>query len=144
MPPDDSVDLHPGAVLHIKNFSTRGHPQKNKYLLVIGCLGETEVLGFLISSQLQYLQMPSHKGEVVRVASSVTSFLRCDSIIQGFELERLSRTALCEGYDCGEIQNAGRLPVRFLHLIRETVRASFLLTQESIEMALKVLPPASR
>jgi len=143
MPPDDSVDLHPGAVLHIKNFSTRGHPQKNKYLLVIGCLGETEVLGFLIYSQLNYLQLPSQKREVVRIASYVTPFLHCESIIQCFELERLSRTALCEGYECGAIENEGRLPVRFLHLIRETVRASFLLTQEAIDIALKVLPPAS-
>ena len=144
MPPDDSVDLHQGAVVHIKNFSTRGHPQKNKFLLVIGCLGETEVLGFLISSQLHYLQAPSRKKEVVRIARSVTHFLSCDSIIQCFELERLSRAALCEGYERGDIQNKGRLPARFLHLIRETVSASFLLTQDAIDMALKVLPPAIR
>jgi hypothetical protein len=77
------------------------------------------------------------------VAKSVTSFLSCESIVQCFELERLSRTALCGGFECGDIENEGRLPVRFLHLIRETVSASFLLTQENIDLALKVLPTAS-
>ena len=44
----DRVDLTPGAVLHIKGFSSRGHPPKNKYILIIGHASDSEVLGFLI------------------------------------------------------------------------------------------------
>jgi len=70
----DRVDLTPGAVLHIKGFSSRGHPAKNKYLLILGCVSESEVLGFLISSQLGYLRQESHKKEVVRIPDRATAF----------------------------------------------------------------------
>ncbi len=65
-----SVDLTPGAVLHIRDirdFASRGHPAKNKYFLILGCITDSEVLGFLISSQLGYLKQESHKREVVRI-----------------------------------------------------------------------------
>jgi hypothetical protein len=139
MPPD-RVDLGPGSVLHIKGFASRGHPAKNKYILILGCLTDSEALGFLISSQLWYLQLKSHKAEVVRIPDRATGFLRVESLIQCFELEYLSRQSLCAGFDEGTVSNAGRLPVRYLHKIREVVKKSRLLSQTSIEHALKVLP----
>jgi hypothetical protein len=47
-----SLDLSPGSVLHIKDYSSRGHPAKNKYLVIIGFVSETVAIGFLISSQV--------------------------------------------------------------------------------------------
>ena len=86
MPPD-RVDLHPGAVLHIRGFASRGHPPKNKYIPIIGCPTDSDVLGFLISSQLAYLEQESHKREVVLIPDRATAFLNRKSIIQCFHLE---------------------------------------------------------
>ncbi len=141
--PRDRVDLTPGAVLHIKGFSSRGHPAKNKYLLILGCISESEVLGFLISSQLGYLEQESHRKEVVRIADRATAFLRSESIIQCFELECLSIGSLCDGFERGLVTNEGRLPVRYLHKVREVVTESRLLPQIDIERALRTLPAAS-
>lgn len=141
--PQDKIDLRPGSVLHIKNFSSRGHPPKNKYLIIAGQLTESEVLGFLISSQLGYLSQESHKREVVRIPDGATSFLRSESIIQCFELEYLSISSLCYGFEQGAVTNAGRLYARYLHKIREVVRGSRLLSQLDIERALRVLPSPS-
>jgi hypothetical protein len=137
------VDLTPGAVLHIKGFSSSGHPAKNKYLLILGGIGESEVLGFLISSQLGYLKQESHKKEVVRIPDRATAFLRSESIIQCFELECLSIGSLCDGFERGLVTNEGRLPTRYLHKIREVVAESRLLPQIDIERVLRILPPAS-
>jgi hypothetical protein len=141
--PQDRVDLHPGSVLHIKGFTSRGHPAKNKYILILGCLTDSDVLGFLISSQLRYLDQESHKDEVVRIPDRATGFLRVESIIQCFELEYLSRLNLCSGFEEGTVSNAGRLPVRYLYKIREVVKGSRLLPQQSIEHVMKVLPPCA-
>lgn len=141
--PQDRVDLHPGSVLHIKGFASRGHPAKNKYILILGGLTDSDVLGFLISSQLRYLEQESHKGEVVRIPDRATEFLRVESIIQCFELEYLSRQSLCAGFEEGTVSNAGRLPARYLYKIREVVKGSRLLSQQSIEHVLKVLPPSA-
>ena len=141
--PRDRVDLTPGAVLHIQGFSSRGHPAKNKYLLILGCISESEVLGFLISSQLGYLGQESHRKEVVRVPDRATAFLRSESIIQCFELECLATGSLCDGFERGLVTNEGRLPVRYLHKVREAVTESRLLPQIDIERALRILPAAS-
>lgn len=138
-----SADLTPGAVLHIRDFASRGHPAKNKYLLILGCITDSEVLGFLISSQLGYLKQESHKREVVRIPDRATAFLRSESIIQCFELECILISNLCDGYEQGRVTNEGRLPLRYLHRIREVVTDSRLLPQIDIERALKVLPRAS-
>ena len=138
--PQGRVDLTPGAVLHIKGFSSRGHPAKNKYILILGCLTDSEVLGFLISSQLAYLKQESHKREVVRIPDKATAFLRFESIIQCFELEYLSLSALCDGFDQGTVTNVGRLAQRYLQKVREAVGESRLLSQLDIERALKILP----
>ena len=98
MPPD-RVDLGPGAVLHIKGFASRGHPAKNKYILILGCLTDSEALGFLILSELWYLDLESHKAEVVRIPDRATGFLRVERLIQCIELEYLSRQSLCAGFD---------------------------------------------
>ena len=142
MPPG-KVDLSQGSVLHIKEFSSRGHPPKNKYLLVIGKSSESEVLGFLISTQLHYLKRETHRKEVVSLPERTISFLRSESIIQCFELERLAISALWEGFDQGRISNEGKLPVKYAYKIRDAVRESRLLTQADIESALKILPPGS-
>lgn len=141
MPPNRG-DISAGSVLHIQGFSSRGHAPKNKYVLIIGQKSDSEVLGFLISSQLAYLKQEAHKNEVIRVPHNATAFLRSESIIQCFEMERLSFTSLCEGFDDGKITNAGKIPVKYLHKIREVVTQSFLLAQCDIEDALKVLPRA--
>jgi hypothetical protein len=139
----DSVDLTQGAVLHIKGFSSRGHPAKNKYLLILGSISDSEVLGFLISSQLGYLKQDSHKKEVVRIPDRATAFLRSESIIQCFELECISIGSLCDGFERGQVTNEGRLPIRYLHKVREAVTESRLLPLIDIDRALKVLPAAS-
>jgi hypothetical protein len=137
------VDLAAGAVLHIQDFSSPGHPAKNKYLLIIGSISDSEVLGFLISSQLGYLKQEGYRKEVVRIPDRATAFLRSESIIQCFELECLSIGSLCGGFERGLVTNAGRLPIRYLHKVREAVTESRLLPQIDIERALRILPPAS-
>ena len=140
----DRVDLSPGSVLHVKDYSSRGHPAKNKYVLILGRLTDSEALGFLISSQLAYLAQDSHRAEVVRIPDRATAFLRYESIIQCFELEYLSIPELCDGFEQGNITNTGRLHVRYLHKVRDAVTESRLLSQTDIEAALKVLPPSTR
>ena len=141
MPPN-KVDLSAGSVLHVRGFSSRGHLPKDKYVLIIGQKSDSEVLGFLISSQLVYLKREPHKNEVVKVPHNATAFLRAESIVQCFELERLAFTSLYEGFDDGRISNCGKLPIKYLHKIREVVMESFLLAQRDIDDALKVLPKA--
>jgi hypothetical protein len=142
MPPG-KVDLSQGSVLHIKDFSSRGHPPKDKYLFVVGKCSESEVLGFLISTQLQYLKRDTHKREVISIPDKATAFLRCESIIQCFELERLNISALCDGFDQGRITNEGKLPAKYAHKIRDAVKESRLLPQIDIEAVLRILPAAS-
>jgi hypothetical protein len=143
MPPV-KLDLSPGSVLHIKEFSSRGHPPKNKYVLIIGSHSDSVIaLGFLISSQLHYLQLETHKQEIVRVPDRATSFLRRESIIQCFELERLSVSELRAGAERGRVTHEGRLTARYLHKVRECVEKSRLLAQEDIDLALNVLPKLS-
>jgi hypothetical protein len=141
MPPN-RVDLSAGSVLHVRGFSSRGHPPKDKYVLIIGQKSDSEVLGFLIASQLVYLKQEPHKNEVVKVPFNATAFLRAESIIQCLELERLAFISLCEGFDDGKISNSGKMPIKYLHKIREVVMESFLLAQRDIDDALKVLPKA--
>ena len=142
--PSGSLGLQPGSVLHIEGFSSRGHPPKNKFLLVIGSRSDVEALGFLISSQLFYLDRISHKKEVVRIPDRATSFLRFESIIQCFELERLSILELAEGHAQGRVTKVGALSLKYLHKIRETVQGSRLLTELDIESALAVLPRSTQ
>jgi hypothetical protein len=139
MPPN-SVDLSAGSVLHIRGFSSRGHPAKDKYVLIIGQKSDSEALGLLISSQLTYLKHDTFKNEVVRVPHNATVFLSSESIIQCFTMERLSVTSLCEGFEDGKINNAGKMPVKYLHRIREVITTSQLLTQYDIDDGLRVLP----
>jgi hypothetical protein len=139
--PQDEIDLRQGSVLHIEEFSTRNHPKKNKYVLILGKPGGSEVLAFLISSQLRYLKMDTHKDEVVRIPQQATACLPNESIIQCFTLERLLVSELRESFEMGAIQNKGLLPVKYLHKARDVVRQSRLLTQIEIEHALAVLPP---
>ncbi len=137
--PQDRIDLSPSSVLHVKGYSSREHPRKNKYVLIIG-RSTTVALGFLISSQLAYLHQESHKREVVRIPHRATSFLSVESIIQCFELEVLSVSSLCGGFERGDVTNAGRLPTRYLHKIRAVVQESRLLSQAEIDQILRVLP----
>ena len=143
MPPG-RLDLSPGTVLPIKEFSSRGHPPKNKYVLIIGSHSDSVIaLGFLISSQLQYLQRETHKKEIVRVPDRATTFLYRESIIQCFHLEKLSVSELCAGSDAGRVTCEGRLGARYLHKVRDCVENSRLLAHEDIELALNVLPKPS-
>lgn len=140
MPPADENYLAPGTVLHIKGYSSRNHPPKNKYLVVIGNSTDNETLGFLISSQMFYLQQETHKSEVVRIPHNATNFLRKESIIQCFEMERLETDSLMDGIERKEVSKCGKLPTKYLHQIRDTVCSSNLLAQQDIEEAEKVLP----
>jgi hypothetical protein len=101
------------------------------------------VLGFLVSSKLDYLRHPDYKTEVVRIPQNATTMFAVDSVIQCFSLECLSVSALCEGFESGVIQNKGRLLAKYLHKTRDAVRQSRFLTQIEIEKALRLLPPAS-
>src|SRR6266566_2920893 len=118
MPPT-RPDLSSGSVLHVRGFSSRGLPAKDKFVLIIGQRSDSEALGFLISSQLAYLKQDDFKNEVVRVAHNATGFLRVESIVQCFSLERLSVPSICKGIEDGKITVAGRMPARYLHKIRE-------------------------
>jgi hypothetical protein len=143
MPSQSKADLSAGTVLHVKDYSSRGHPPKDKYLILIGCCTENVVLAFLISSQLSYLKQDSHRKEVVRVPHNATDFLPSESIIQCFEMERLSLELLQDGIESGKVSRCGRFPVKYLHLIREAVSASTLLPQKDIDDAMAVLPPSN-
>ena len=134
------MDLTPGSVLHIQDFSTRGHPAKNKYLLIIGPKSDSEALAFLISSQLKYLKVEPHKHEVVKIPHNATTFLQCESIIQCFSVEELTITDLIQGGESGKVKRVGRLQPKFLHQIREVVANSQLLSAYEIEAITKVLP----
>ena len=105
---------------------------------------DSEALAFLISSQLHYLERESHRREVVRIPAGATTFLRVESIIQCFSLESLSVTDLCVGFEQGLVTNAGKLPVRYLHKVREVVVESRLLSQQDIERAVRVLPAGTK
>lgn len=142
MPPQNNLDLRSGTVLHIKDYSSRGHPSKNKYLVIIGLSTENVVIAFLISSQLAYLKQESHRTEVVRIPHNATTFFRSESIIQCFEMERLPVDSLCEAFENGRVSCVGRLATKYLHQIREVVECSNLLSQEDIETALRILPTA--
>lgn len=144
MPPRNRLDLSPGTVLHVKDYSSRGHPQKSKYLIVIGFATETVVLGFLISGQMGYLEQESHREEVVRIPHNATAFIRSESIIQCFEMERLPLESLCDGFEDGRVSRPGKLSIKYLHRIRETVEGSKLLSQADIQAALRVLPSHDR
>ena len=82
--PQGEIDLRRGSILHIKDFATRGHAKRHKFVLIIGKPTDSEVLGFLISSQLSYLQQDSHKKEVVRIPQNAMAVFRVESIIQCF------------------------------------------------------------
>jgi hypothetical protein len=138
--PQSDPDLKPGSVLHIKKYSSRGHPSKNKYVFVVGFVSETVIAGFLISSQLSYLQQETHKKEIVRIPHNATSFLRAESIIQCFEMERLSMESICQGFQDGSVTCCGRLGVKYLYNIRKVVEGSRLLAQMDIESLLQILP----
>jgi hypothetical protein len=138
-----SLDLSPGSVLHIKDFSSRGHPAKNKYVVIIGSTSEAIAVGFLISSQLAYLTQEPHRNEVVRIPHNATTFLRAESIIQCFEMEYLSAESLTDGFDEGSVRRVGKLLPKYLHRIRIAVEGSYLLPQRDIEIALRLLPKAS-
>jgi hypothetical protein len=53
-------------------------------------------------------------------------------------------SSLCDGFERGLVTNEGRLGLRYLHKVRETVMESRLLTQNDIDRALKILPPSSQ
>jgi hypothetical protein len=120
-----------------------GASRKKQYVLIIGQKSDSEALGFLISSQLAYLKADAFKNEVVKVPHNATAFLRLESIIQCFSIERMSVTSLCEGFEDGKINNAGKVPIKYLHRIREVITESQLLAQYDIDDALKVLPTKS-
>ena len=134
------MDLTPGSVLHIQGFSTRGHPAKNKYLLIIGQKSDSEALAFMISSQLKYLKIEPHKHEVIKVPYNATTFLNCESIIQCFSVEELNITDLIQGSESGKVKRVGKLQPKYLHKIREVVGNSQLLSTYEIEAIIKVLP----
>jgi hypothetical protein len=101
------------------------------------------ILAFLISGQLSYLETESHRNEVVRIPHNATTIFRRDSIIQCFEIERLSLELLREGLESGKISQCGKLPIKYMHRIREAVSKSNLLPQNDIDDALLVLPPSA-
>ena len=140
MPKDDNLDLSQGSVLHIKSFSTRGHPPKNKFCLILGRENPSgDVLAFLISSQAQYAQQPAYRNEIVTIARGAVHFLSQESFIQCFTLERLDSEKLADGFDSGLVEHKGKLSKKYLYRVKETVEKSKLLTQQEIEVVMDSL-----
>jgi hypothetical protein len=83
--------------------------------------------------------MDSHKDEVVRVPINSTTFLSKESIVQCFELERLSIDILNEDFKFGKVKRRGKLSGQFVNKIKKTVEKSKLLTGREIEAALSVI-----
>lgn len=140
MPKSENLDISRGSVLHIKGFSTRGHPPKNKFCLILG--KETpsgEVLAFLISSQSQYAEQSAYRNEIVTIARDAVHFLSQVSFVQCFTLERLDHEKLTNGFESGVVEHRGKLSKKYLYRIKETVKNSNLLTQQDIDAAIRVL-----
>ena len=140
MPKDDSLDLSQGSVLHVKGFSTRGHPPKNKFCVILGKENPSgKILAFLISSQAQYAEQSEFCNEIVTIANGAVHFLSQESFIQCFSLERLDSEKLADGYERGAIQHKGKISKKYLYRIKETVKNSKLLTQQEIESVIQTL-----
>lgn len=139
MPNGKELDLSQGSVLHIKGFSTRGHPPKNKYCLVLGVEQHSSVLAFLISSQRKYCEQPSFRDELVTVPKGAVQFLPQESFIQCFTLEKLDKKNLDDGYTRDLVDHKGKLGTKYLYKIRDVVKNSKLLTQQEIQSILGTL-----
>lgn len=139
MPNGKELDLSQGSVLHIKGFSTRGHPPKNKYCLVLGVEQHSSVLVFLISSQQKYREHPSFRDELVTVPKGAVHFLPQESFIQCFTLEKLDKEKLDDGYSRGLVDHKGKLGMKYLYKIRDAVKNSKLLTQQEVQSVLEIL-----
>ena len=140
MPKDDSLDLAQGSVLHIKGFSTRGHPPKNKFCLILGSQNPSEeVLAFLISSQAQYAEQPAFCDEIVAIAKGAVHFLSQESFIQCFVLERLDPEKLAAGFESGTVEHKGKLSKKYLYRVKEAVENSKLLTRQEIASVIQAL-----
>jgi hypothetical protein len=137
--PADNLDLSQGSVLHIKGFSSRGHPPKNKFCLVLGTSEPSTVLAFLISSQPQYRQQAAFCNELATIPKGGVQFLSQESFVQCFTLERLDADKLVEGFSRGSVENKGKLGKKYLYKVRDVVKNSKLLTQDEIGAVLTVL-----
>jgi len=139
VPKSKPLDLSSGSVLHIKDFSTRGHPPKNKYCLIIGEESAFIVLAFLLSSQRHYLEQATLCDELVVIPQAAVHFLPEESFIQCFTLEKLDKDKLSAGYETGGVDHKGKLGPKYLYKVRDAVKNSKVLTQEEIEMVLAAL-----
>ncbi len=140
MPINDSLDLSHGSVLHIKGFSTRGHPPRNKFCVILGRENPSgEVLAFLISSQPQYAKQSAYCNEIVTIPKGAVHYLPQESFIQCFVLERLDPEKLADEFDSGAIDQKGKLPTKYLYRIKASVEKSKLLTQQEIDSVIHVL-----
>lgn len=139
MPKSSDLDISPGSVLHIKAFSTRGHPPKNKFCVVLGTEGPSTVLVFLISSQVQYRQQADFRDEIVAIPRDAVHFLSQESFIQCFTLEKLDVDKLRDGLERGMVDRRGRLDKKYLYKVRDAVKGSKLLSQQEIDLVLGVL-----
>ncbi len=139
MPNGKELNLSQGSVLHIKGFSSRGHPPKNKYCLVLGVEQHSSVLVFLISSQQKYCEQASFRDELVTVPKGAVHFLSQESFIQCFTLEKLDKEKLDDAYTRGLVDHKGKLGTKYLYKIRDVVKNSKLLTQQEVESILETL-----
>ena len=80
----------------------------------------------------------------MRLPHNATTFIGVEGIIQCFEMERLSVESLWEGFEHGQVSRSGKLPVKYLYKIKETVSRSGLLSQKDIDDALAMLPSPAR
>jgi hypothetical protein len=96
-------------------------------LFVVGPETPSVLLAFLISAQDRWMNSDAHKRETVVVPNGTAPFLRRESFIQCWVLERLDLDALRAGMQRNTVEYCGNLPRRFLQTVREVVDDPYLL-----------------
>ena len=140
----ENLGLSPGTVIHIRRYSSRGHPPRNKYLFLIGPETRTTIAAFLVSSQQHWRESKEHAKEMVCIPNNATNFLSSESFIQCWVLERLDLDSLRRGFENGSVRAVGKLPLRYLYKVRDTARESYLLQQRDIEAVVRIVSETNR
>lgn len=140
MPPN-KPDLSQCSVLHIKDFYSRGHPPKNKYILVIGQSSESEVLAFLISASSATCNAKATK---TKLSGCQLTLLLSFPLKASFSASNWSvyRSTACATDSSGE-GSPTKASSRFATPTRSGrwSKNPGSLQQLEIDLALKILPP---
>jgi hypothetical protein len=96
-------------------------------LFVVGPETPAVLLAFLISAQSRWMNSEAHKRESVVIPVGTSRFLKRESFIQCWELERLDMDTVRAGIERNTIECCGSLPKRFLQSVRKAVDDPYLL-----------------